>query len=106
MPNKHPRFFVIIAIDYDETYTADTEFWLDVIKLGKSRGHKFICVTARTHKDGMCDLLKSQCEIFCTNGLPKIQALYDMGQRLPQVWIEDMSHLLFAEGQVELPECY
>jgi len=38
---------LIIAIDYDDTFSADPEFWTFVIEHGKSRGHAFVCVTAR-----------------------------------------------------------
>lgn len=36
-----------IAIDYDNTYTADPEGWTEFIKMMKARGHEVICVTAR-----------------------------------------------------------
>ncbi len=38
---------MIIAIDYDNTYTADPETWNKVIKLFQDAGHTVICVTGR-----------------------------------------------------------
>lgn len=38
---------MIIAVDYDNTYTADPAVWDEVIKLFLERGHTVICVTAR-----------------------------------------------------------
>lgn len=39
-----------IAIDYDDTFSADPEGWIEVIKLMELRGHKFICVTGRSNE--------------------------------------------------------
>ena len=39
---------MIIAIDYDRTYTADPETFNKVIELFESAGHTVICVTGRT----------------------------------------------------------
>jgi len=38
---------MIIAIDYDDTYTADPRGWDAVIAYMSDRGHEFICVTGR-----------------------------------------------------------
>lgn len=41
---------MIIAIDYDNTYSADPEGWTQVIKLMEGRGHQFVCVTGRSNQ--------------------------------------------------------
>ena len=38
---------MIIALDYDETYTADPELWYWFVKRAKDRGHKVYVVTMR-----------------------------------------------------------
>lgn len=38
---------MIIAIDFDGTYSADPTLWDAFITSAKSRGHKVYCVTAR-----------------------------------------------------------
>jgi len=38
---------MLIAIDYDATYTADPDFFDEVIKIGLSHGHSFVCATGR-----------------------------------------------------------
>ncbi len=38
---------MLIAIDYDLTYTADPDFWDHVISVGRDRGHEFVCITGR-----------------------------------------------------------
>jgi hypothetical protein len=44
---------MLIAIDYDDTFTADPELFKMFVELGKARGHSFVCVTAR--RDGPCE---------------------------------------------------
>lgn len=36
-----------IAIDFDDTFTADTKLWRSFITLAQGFGHRVICVTAR-----------------------------------------------------------
>lgn len=38
---------MIIALDYDETYTADPELWDHFINQATVLGHSVICVTCR-----------------------------------------------------------
>ena len=38
---------MLIALDYDDTFTRDPEGWLNFAKLMKSRGHEIIGVTMR-----------------------------------------------------------
>lgn len=38
---------MIIAVDYDNTYTADREIFEILIKLFLERGHTVVCVTGR-----------------------------------------------------------
>lgn len=38
---------LIIALDYDDTYTADPVLWANFIITAHNLGHKVICVTAR-----------------------------------------------------------
>ena len=38
---------MIIALDYDKTYTADPNLWDAFIKFAVFRGHKVICLTMR-----------------------------------------------------------
>lgn len=38
---------MLIAIDFDDTLTADSQLWLKFIETAKSLGHRCICITAR-----------------------------------------------------------
>lgn len=42
---------MIIAIDFDETYTEDPELWNSFIEDALARDHEIICVTARYNND-------------------------------------------------------
>ena len=46
---------MIIAIDFDETLTADGELWRRFIESAKSLGHQVFCVTARRETEENID---------------------------------------------------
>jgi hypothetical protein len=79
-----------ISLDYDNTYTADPELWLEFVKNAKSRGHEVVCITMRYPEDNtldsrLTDLVRvvftshEQKRAFCAR-----QNLY------PNIWIDDM----------------
>lgn len=90
---------MIIAIDFDGTWTADPELWSAFCRSAISRGHQVWCVTARV--PAMMD------EVFETVGVilgthrclsvgsePKASAFErHTGQRV-DVWIDDAPELI------------
>lgn len=38
---------MLIALDYDRTYTADPALWNQFIQLAQLRGHRLVCITMR-----------------------------------------------------------
>lgn len=46
-PNK-----LTVAIDYDDTFTADVAAWSSVIRILQDAGHRVVCITARNGTDG------------------------------------------------------
>lgn len=42
---------MLIAIDFDETLTADADLWRNFICTAREIGHRIICVTARRDTD-------------------------------------------------------
>jgi hypothetical protein len=38
-----------IALDFDNTFTADPEFWVQFVGAARSRGHSVTIVTSRHH---------------------------------------------------------
>jgi len=91
---------MLLALDYDETYTRDPIFWDEVIKLATQRGHAIICVTARAecHRQEVVDDLGGKVEaIICTSGKAKHGAAYDAGY-MPSVWIDDSPQWIHTDA--------
>lgn len=83
-----------IAIDYDDTYTRDPDFWKLVISAAKCRGHDVYCITARTPAQSQ-EVLDSIGKIIghdnClfTSMKAKKKYAYGKGIRI-DVWIDDL----------------
>lgn len=89
-----------IALDWDNTFTADPPLWLGFIKEAQKR-HRVFIVTARPPEHGeeirqAMDPLGVEI-IFCS-GQPKI-AVTDEAQVSIDIWIDDMPELLFSEAR-------
>lgn len=97
---------MIIAIDYDGTFSADVEGWTEVIKLMQARGHKIVCVTGRTdegefgkpvHRD-----INGLIPIVFAGNVWKNVAAEKAGWKV-NVWIDDnpsyisKQHLMFTK---------
>lgn len=83
---------MIIALDYDETYTRDPALWLQFIRSARSRGHTIYCVTARDEKYGG-DEVKAELSThvdgcYFTNGKQKEQFMF-LQDICVSVWIDD-----------------
>jgi len=78
---------MLIAIDYDETYTAAPVFWDQVIKFGKTHGHDFICVTGRNDRD-VTEFIDSDIKTIYTDGEYKKVVCRKLGIS-PDIWIDD-----------------
>jgi hydroxymethylpyrimidine pyrophosphatase-like HAD family hydrolase len=93
---------MLIALDYDGTYTEDPKFWEEVIRAAKIHGHTVIVATMR-HEDGVeCKEVK---EIFAgkvdriifTGRAAKLIHLNELGIN-PDIWIDDNPVWLFQNG--------
>lgn len=82
---------MIIALDYDNTYTTDKEFWNDFIVNGKSRFHKIICLTMRHPHEKIEDM---PCEIYYTSRKAKLIWAKDNNIKV-DIWIDDRPAWLF-----------
>lgn len=89
---------MIIAVDYDNTYTTDPELFNKVIKLFQDAGHKVLCVSFRYDKESLEVLTsigrvigKTNC-IFTGRQLkrPVVEAL---GYQV-DIWIDDMPEII------------
>ena len=91
---------LLIALDYDETYTADPVLWQNFIANAKHRGHSVIIATMRYPQEGA----EIEQELGAT--VEKIvytsrKAKYDEVQRqgfYPSIWVDDSPHFLFHGG--------
>lgn len=82
-----------IAIDYDNTFSADPEGWTEVIKLMQVRGHKFVCVTGRSNESSMMTepvirAINGLIPIVFAGALWKKEAAEKAGWKI-DVWIDD-----------------
>lgn len=92
---------MMLAIDYDETYTEDPKFWDLVIELAKSRGHYAICVTMRHEREGaeVIEALGDKVEkILFTGRKAKHKFVQEAGY-YPSVWIDDAPHWIFQDSK-------
>lgn len=92
---------MLIALDYDDTYTRDPEFWDDFIVSLKKRGHSIICVTMRYEQDGS-DVQKALGDkverIIFTGRKAKYDYVVKYGY-MPSVWIDDMPWFILMDAK-------
>ncbi len=79
-----------IALDFDDTYTRDPEFWNKFIDDAKDRGHDIRIVTFRksTMTDPALDWLASTIPVIFTEYIQKRAFCNHMGF-IVDVWIDD-----------------
>ncbi len=91
---------MLIALDYDGTYTADPDLWLMFITSARSRGHKVWVVTMRDEfelADVNRQLLGKVDRIVATSRKAKLPFLAARGIN-PQIWIDDMPHFIVGDA--------
>ena len=92
---------MLIALDYDDTYTQDPELWQQFISNAHRKEHTVICATMRhehEHVD-MCDVLKDRVRIVFTGRQQKREYLESIGL-YPDVWIDDMPEFIVKQFQI------
>jgi hypothetical protein len=94
---------MLIALDYDGTYTADPGRWKEVIHLMRNAGHDFVCVTSRAGTPENKQLLgnsigKLMPIIFC-NHQPKQKKCLSLGYKI-DVWIDDQPQTIPVAARV------
>lgn len=90
---------MIIALDYDGTYTNDPEAWIKFIELFLTAGHEVICVTMRTPDEvtDMCSILKDIIPIIPTSRASKEKFLLKFNIK-PDVWIDDNPFWIYEDS--------
>lgn len=84
---------MIIAIDYDNTLTADPEGWTQFIKMMQARGHEVVCVTGRSDIGEWGEEVRREIgglvKIVFSGNQWKRAAAEKAGWKV-NVWIDDM----------------
>lgn len=82
-----------IALDYDNTYSADPMFWQGFIKLCKHAGHEVRIVTARDERFDRTEpleMVEGIVSIIYTRGIAKRWYCEHFAEDfLPDIWIDD-----------------
>lgn len=82
-----------IAIDFDDTFTADVATWSSVIGILRAAGHKVICVSARrnelSHRQQLQRALPEGVEVLLSYDTPKRLFAKAHGHDV-DIWIDDM----------------
>lgn len=98
---------MIIALDYDDTYTRDPMLWDTFIAVAKHRGHMVVVATMRSERMGaqvVADLGKKVDQIFFTNLKAKYDYVTDKLGCPPSVWIDDNPLLILIDAQNAVQE--
>lgn len=86
---------MIIAIDYDNTYTAAPELWDQTIKLFQDAGHAVICITARTEgmRQPVLDSIGKLVPVIFSGSEWKREAAKKRGYSV-DIFIDDMPEII------------
>jgi acid phosphatase class B len=86
---------MILAIDYDNTYTAAPELWEQVIKLFQDAGHTVICITGRTDNmaQPVLDTIGKLVPVIFAGKDWKRDAAKKHGYKV-DVWIDDVPEMV------------
>ncbi len=82
---------MLIAIDYDDTFTRDPLGWHEAMQIMQAHGHTIIGATMRHEREagGMSALYMQVCDtVYFTGRVAKRKFLASKGV-LPHVWIDD-----------------
>lgn len=75
---------MLIAIDYDGTYSEDEQFWYDFVKKAIMRGHEVVCITMRKPDETLDDM---PCEVIYTSRSAKRNYAESLGYYV-DIWID------------------
>lgn len=86
---------VLIAIDFDDTLTADSQLWLKFVESAKSLGHRCICITARRQTEDNIEAIDEwmrthgvSLPVYFTGLSSKVEYAKKIGLKV-NIWIDD-----------------
>lgn len=84
-----------IAIDYDETFTADPDLWAMFVSKAQDKGHRVLCVTARRDTDENREMMTENFDLYgvempiiFSNLGSKMHVMESRGIKV-NIWIDD-----------------
>lgn len=93
-----------IAIDFDDTFTADPTAWNRVIVTLQECGHRVVCVSARrnefSHREQLRESLPDGVEILLSYDTPKRMFARANGVEV-DIWIDDMPEAIPNRNEME-----
>lgn len=96
------RKIMLIALDYDGTYTTDPELWDQFIANARMRGHEVYCVTMRyaetENEEVETNLGAKVDKIIYTNRKAKKAAFRIQCNKNPDIWIDDNPDWLYEDA--------
>lgn len=78
-----------IALDFDNTFTADASLWQTFVGLASARGHEVRIVTARDRTQNNIDEQVNGIPVIYCNGLAKRLYCSHFAGWNPDIWIDD-----------------
>lgn len=100
---------MLIALDYDGTYTEDRDGWDMFIQDMNDRGHEIVIVTMRYESEQPAGLLFPicACRWYFTARTAKKPFMSSLGIH-PNIWIDDHPQSVFMDAEqiwgISLPE--
>jgi hypothetical protein len=93
---------VLIALDYDDTYTKDPDFWVAFIDMSKQRGHTVIGATMRCESESadMDPRYTQGIQVEYTCGRAKLATLAKRGI-YPNIWIDDRPDWIVGDSYID-----
>lgn len=92
---------MLIALDYDGTYTRDMALWDRFIDDAIRNRHKVICVTMRFDNDieapPVMSTIGKKCDVVFTGRNAKKDFLDKIGV-FPDIWIDDNPMWIYTDG--------
>lgn len=90
---------MILAIDYDDTWTADPELWAGFCRMALARGHEVWCVTARppammTEVTVTAGAVLGADRCLTAGAEPKARAFERQTGKRVDIWIDDMPEMI------------
>jgi hypothetical protein len=80
---------MLIALDYDKTYTADTVLWDGFVKMAQDCGHVVKIVTMRTPKEAITG---APVEVVYTSRKAKATVV------AADIWIDDSPQWVYQDS--------